>query len=167
MSNRYKTGSKYVILSRAKNLFTSEGKILRRFAPQNDSRKRAFEGDYQLTFCDEIFDMAKVFAGELSEDEEGALFTLCAASEGELLSRLRPDVELSSCKQSLISAACWLAIAAFSTGRQPAEIGAFTAGEFSVSFGATGASAECLRAQAELMMAPYTYGGFSFSGVRA
>lgn len=119
-----------------------------------------------MSYIDEIYSMAMVFSGELSEQEERALFTVCGAAEAELTGRLRPDVKPEDCSQSLITAASWLAIAAFSTGRQPAEVSSFAAGEFSMSFGASGMGAECLRAQAELIMSPYISGGFSFAGVR-
>lgn len=119
-----------------------------------------------MSYTDEIFSMAQVFTGELSEGEQGVLRTVCEAAQAELTARLRPDVSPEDCGKSLISAACWLAIAIFSAGRQPAEISSFTAGELSLTFGASGTGAECLRTQAELIMSPYISGGFSVKGVR-
>lgn len=120
-----------------------------------------------MDYRDEIFTTAHTYAGQMSQEEQDALLVLCEAAENELKSRLKPNITPEDCLSSFIIAAALLALADLSSAMSyngGAE--SFTAGNVSVSMSSNKAC-ECLRNQAEIMMAPYIKGrGFSFLGVR-
>ena len=116
---------------------------------------------------DEIYRDALLFAQASGEDEQAALKRLCQAAADGLKARLRPGVEPEDCGGSFNLAAAWTAIAWFSAGLRADGVQSFTAGDLTVSAGSQNAAAAALLGQADVMMAPYTGGGFSFMGVRA
>ena len=120
-----------------------------------------------MAMLDNIYAMAAAFAGELGQDKQQALQNLCKAAEAELCSRLLPGVDPAQCEQSFVCAAAWIALSNLAAGNRSDGISTFSAGEMSVSK-STGAdtAANCLRTQAELIMAPYTGDHFSFMGVK-
>ena len=116
---------------------------------------------------DEIYRDALLFSQASGDDEQAALKRLCQAAADGLKARLRPGVAPEDCGGAFNLAAAWTAIAWFSAGQGSDGVQEFTAGELTVKSGSKNAAAAALLSQADVMMAPYTGGGFSFMGVRA
>lgn len=121
----------------------------------------------------EIVDVATAFAGRVLTDGEGAaLSILCGGALDWWRGLLREGVAEEDCRDLLVVASAWTALAAMTgalEGSQPGPV-SFSAGDLSVTTGNTAggnACAESLRRQAELVMAPYVRdGAFAFLEVR-
>lgn len=118
-----------------------------------------------MTTPEAIYTMACSFAGTLSQEQAGALKTLCMAAETELRLRLRPGLAPDDCGENFICAAAWLALAGFAAGSSCDGVSSFSAGEMRVQKEKTAAAGQALRAQAEQIMAPYIQDSFTFVGV--
>lgn len=114
---------------------------------------------------DEIYKLAAAFAGQVSQQQETVLKNLCKVAEAELCARLRPEVDPAECAESFVCAAAWLALANLACGKSSDGITAFTAGEMGITKGAGDQAANCLRVQAEALMAPYCRDTVAFLGV--
>ena len=118
-----------------------------------------------MDILDDIYDTAAVFTDTSDAQREQALRRLCAAAHQSLLMRLKDGVTEQSCRDALVCAAAWMALAALDAGTNADGITQFTAGE--ISLHRADGAAGCLQVQAELLMAPYCRHSFSFRGVRA
>lgn len=122
---------------------------------------------------DEILTVATELAGRALTDGEGEVLSiLCGGALDQWRSRLREGVGEEDCRELLVVASAWTALAAMTGAREGCQPGpsAFTAGDLSVTLGqrsAGNACGESLRRQAELVMAPYVEdGAFAFLEVR-
>lgn len=109
--------------------------------------------------------------GELSEESERVLSTVCEAAARELEAKLRKNVSPDELGENFVTAAGVLALALCMELENSAagEISAFRAGSLSVNLcdSETASSAAALRKTAESMLSAYLdKGGFSFVGVR-
>ncbi|MCI5498945.1 MAG: hypothetical protein MR419_05415 [Clostridiales bacterium] len=117
----------------------------------------------------EIVDVATAFAGRaLTAGEEEVLSSLCGGALDQWRGRLRDEVDEEDCRDLLVVASAWTALAAMTgamEASQPTPV-SFSAGDLSVTAarGEGGnACAESLRRQAELVMTPYVQdGAFAF-----
>ena len=120
-----------------------------------------------MSLIEQIQAQALLLAGELAEGQIRILATLCHAAASSLESRLRDGLTPDDCKADFIAAASLLALAAMNSvsGEESAE--QISVGDFAVrtSKGKNDAASNCLRAQAELMIAPYLKDRFTFLGV--
>ena len=120
-----------------------------------------------MSLIEQVQAQALLLAGELTEGQTRMLSTLCHAAASSLESRLRDGLTPDDCKADFIAAASLLALAAMNSvsGEESAE--QITVGDFSVrnSRNKNDAASNCLRAQAELMIAPYLKDRFAFLGV--
>ena len=107
-----------------------------------------------MTLKEQVMAPALLLAGELSDQQTEILDALCCASSTALEARLRDGLTPEDCKADFIAAASLLALTE-----------QITAGDFSIRRQGTDAASNCLRAQAELMIAPYLKDRFSFLGV--
>ena len=110
---------------------------------------------------EEIYSLAQAILGQTGED--AALRAACKAAETELCMRLRQDVSPEDCKDSFICAAAWLALAGLDAAGSGGVQG-FSMADLSVTMGG-GTPSKALRAQAEMLMAPWCQGAFAFRGV--
>jgi len=124
-----------------------------------------------MTLKDHVLAQALVLAGDLTEQQTHMLGALCGATTASLESRLREGLTPEDCKADFIAAASLLALAAMNSFHQEEQTSEqVTVADFSVknsktTSSGTDAASNCLRAQAELMIAPYLKDRFSFQGV--
>ena len=120
-----------------------------------------------MSLTEQIQAQAMLLAGELTDQQTQVLAALCYGAAATLEKRLRDGLTADDCKADFIAAASLLALAAMNsvTGEETAE--QISVGDFSVrtSKNKGDAASNCLRAQAELMIAPYLKDRFTFLGV--
>ena len=118
-----------------------------------------------MNLTDQVYAQAALLAGELSERQTGILHALCMAAASSLASRLREGLRPEDCKADFVAAASLVALAALNGVDEDAAAEQITAGDLTIKKGSRDAAANCLRAQAELMITPYLKDRFSFLGV--
>ena len=120
-----------------------------------------------MTLKDQVITQSLLLAGELTEQQTRLLGVLCGATTASLESRLRDGLTPEDCKADFVAAASLLALAAMNSVGNEAQTEQISVGDFSVRNSKSGpdAASNCLRAQAELMIAPYLKDRFSFRGV--
>lgn len=118
-----------------------------------------------MNLTEQVLAQALLLAGELTEHQTRCLEVLCAAAAASLTARLREGLRPADCKADFIAAASLLALAALNGVDADAAVEQITAGDLTIKKGSRDAAANCLRAQAELMIAPYLKDRFSFLGV--
>ena len=120
-----------------------------------------------MSLIEQVQAQALLLAGELTEGQTRILSILCHAAASSLESRLRDGLTPDDCKADFIAAASLLALAAMNsvTGEESAE--QITVADFAIRTAKNrgDAASNCLRAQAELMIAPYLKDRFTFLGV--
>ena len=120
-----------------------------------------------MMLIDQIQAQALLLAGDLTAQQMQVLSALCYAAASSLKSRLREGLTPDDCKADFIAAASLLALAAMNsvTGEESAE--QITVADFAIRTAKNrgDAASNCLRAQAELMIAPYLKDRFTFLGV--
>lgn len=120
-----------------------------------------------MTLKDQVLAQALLLAGDLSNQQRMILDALCMSATSSLQSRLREGLTPDDCKADFIAAASLLALAALNGVSDAEQTEQITVGDFTVRNvkGSSDAASNCLRAQAELMIAPYLKDRFSFRGV--
>ena len=120
-----------------------------------------------MSLRDQVLAQALLLAGELTERQQTVLGALCTATTASLNARLREGLTAEDCKADFIAAASLLALAAMAGIAEDVPVEQITVGDFTVRKGnlSHDAASNCLRAQAELMIAPYLKDSFSFMGV--
>lgn len=118
-----------------------------------------------MTLTDQIYAQALLLAGELEGKQEAMLKILCRGAESSLAARLRQGLTAEDCKADFVAAASLYALAAMSGMDEMDRLEQITAGDITLKRGGSDAAANCLRYQAELMIAPYLADRFSFRGV--
>ena len=120
-----------------------------------------------MSLIEQIQAQAMLLAGNLTDRQSRILAALCCGAASSLEKRLRDGLSADDCKADFIAAASLLALAGMNsvTGEESAE--QIAVGDFSVrtSKNTNDAASNCLRAQAELMIAPYLKDRFTFLGV--
>ena len=115
---------------------------------------------------EEIFALAKAL-GQVDQEREEALRTLCSAACAQLQTLLKPGVTPGDCRELFQLAAAWTALADLSEGGQSAGLASFSAGDLSMQFSGGGEQAAALRLRAREALRPYCADqGFAFRGVR-
>jgi hypothetical protein len=118
-----------------------------------------------MTLTEQIFAHALVLAGELEPRQEALLKVLCRSAENALSMRLRQGLTPEDCKADFISAAGLYALSAMSGMDEMDRLEQITAGDITLKRAGGDVASNCLRYQAELMIAPYLANGFTFRGV--
>ena len=120
-----------------------------------------------MNLRDQVLAQALLLAGDLTEQQQLVLGALCTATTAGLSARLREGLTTDDCKADFIAAASLLALADMNSVKDDEPVEQITVGDFTVRKGAAShdAASNCLRAQAELMIAPYLKDSFSFRGV--
>ena len=120
-----------------------------------------------MTLTEQVIAHAGLMAGELTEHQTRVLEMLCEAAVSSLSSRLREGLTPDDCKADFIAAASLTALAALSAASGEAPVAQITAGDFTIKKGSVSsdAASNCLRQQAQMMIAPYLKDRFSFQGV--
>ena len=118
-----------------------------------------------MTLKDQVAAQATLLAGELEQQEREILDALCYAVTASLTSRLREGLPPEDCKADFIAAASLLALASLNGIEDGTRTEQITAGDFTIRKQYNDAASNCLRAQAELMIAPDLKDNFAFLGV--
>ena len=118
-----------------------------------------------MTMTEQIYAQALLLAGELSQQQMAVLEMLCRGVYASLAARLRDGLIPEDCKADFIAASSLLALASLSSVSEGDRMEQITAGDFTIRKKGGDAASNCLRAQAELMIAPYLKDRFSFRGV--
>ncbi len=104
--------------------------------------------------------------GQVSEQEEELLATLCNAVCQELDASLRDEVSPDDCPDVFALAGAWLALAGLEVSRGAGQAESFTAGDVTVRSGNTENKARLLRMQAKHLLSGWTKdNAFVFFGV--
>ena len=119
-----------------------------------------------MTLRDQVFAQAALLAGQLESDQREILGALCTAATASLSARLKEGLRPEDCKADFIAAASLFALAALNSVTDTGTLEQISAGDLTIRKGGSGdAASNCLRNQAELMIAPYLKDRFSFMGV--
>lgn len=118
-----------------------------------------------MMLMDQVLAQALLLAGELDDRQTELLRILCTASASSLAARLREGLTPEDCKADFIAAASLFALAALGSVADADQAEQFRIGDVTVYPGKRDAASNCLRSQAELMIAPYLKDRFSFRGV--
>ena len=118
-----------------------------------------------MSLTEQVYAQALLLAGGLEARFEVLLKLLCRSAVVSLEARLREGLTAEDCKAAFVAAASLYALAALSEAGDTDQPEQFTAGDVTVRRKDSGAAANCLRYQAELMITPYLKDRFSFRGV--
>ena len=118
-----------------------------------------------MTLAEQVFAQAALLAGQLEAQETELLRALCAASTSSLTARLKEGLTPADCKADFIAAASLFALAALGGVDNLQQVEQFRIGDVTVNRGNRDAASQCLKNQAELMIAPYLKDRFCFRGV--
>ena len=118
-----------------------------------------------MIIAEQVYTQAILLAGELEPKREALLKTLCRGAVASLISRLRDGLTEADCGADLVSAASLYALAALNDVGDGECIEQFSAGDVTIRTGRSNAASNCLRHQAQWIIAPYLKDAFSFQGV--
>jgi hypothetical protein len=118
-----------------------------------------------MTLKEQVFAQAALLAGQLGGNRLEMLDVLCTASVASLTARLRTGLTPEDCKADFIAAASLYALAALNEVGDTDRLEEISAGDLTLRKSSADAAANCLRNQAEIMIAPYLKDRFSFRGV--
>ena len=118
-----------------------------------------------MTLIDEVYAHARILAPQMNGECQAMLEALCRSTTVSLKARLRENLTVEDCKTDFVTAAGMLALAAMSQISDLGQLDQITAGDLTLRRGGGGMAEECLRSQAELLMAPYVADPFVFVGV--
>lgn len=120
-----------------------------------------------MSLIEQIQAHAQLMSGNISPQQKEILKTLCQVAASYLESRLRDGLTPEDCKADFIAAASLLALAGLNSYRAEDFSEQVTVADFSMktTSGYKDVAANCLKTQAELMIAPYLKDRFAFMGV--
>lgn len=118
-----------------------------------------------MTLQEQAYAQAVLLAGDLNDYQASMLNALCIAHYTTLEARLRDGLTAEDCKVDMVSAVSLLALADLGSVGDEEQVEQITAGDFSIRKKSGDAAANCLRSQAELIIAPYLKDRFCFQGV--
>ena len=115
-----------------------------------------------MTLKQQVYAQAALLAGQLEGAQAELLNTLCTAATASLTARLREGLRPEDCLADFVASASLYALAALSAQGDMERI---VAGDVTLQRSSSDAAANCLRYQAEIIIAPYLKDNFSFRGV--
>ena len=120
-----------------------------------------------MSLIDQIQAHAQLMAGNMSPQQNLVLKTLCEAAASYLEHRLRDGLTPEDCKADFVAAASLMALAALNSYRAEDFSEHISVADFTMktSKGYKDVASQCLKTQAELMIAPYLKDRFAFMGV--
>ena len=108
----------------------------------------------------QVYAQARLLSGELEPEQDRLLELLCGSAASALAARLRDGLTPEDCKADFIAGASLYALAALSDCDKDAE--QVKIGDVTVKKPGKNTAANCLRSQADLIMAPYLKDRFVF-----
>lgn len=118
-----------------------------------------------MSLTEQVMAQARFMAEELTGQDAQLLETVCQAAVSSLESRLRDDLTADQCQADFVTAAGMMAVAMLADIGDWTGVEQLTVGDLTVRRSAKSSAADCLRAQAEMLMAPYLKTAFTFMGV--
>lgn len=118
-----------------------------------------------MTLEQQVYAQAHVMTEDLTIKQESILEMVCRAAVASLKGKLRNNLTAEDCRDDFVTAASMYAVAAMSEIRDLSELEHFTAGDLTVRKSDSTMAANCLRTQADLLMAPYVKTNVAFLGV--
>ena len=120
-----------------------------------------------MSLLEQIQAHAQLMSGNLLSTQTQVLKTLCQAAASYLESRLRDGLTPEDCKADFVAAASLLALAGLNSYRAEDFSEQVTVADFTMKTtrGYNDVASNCLKTQAELMIAPYLKDRFAFMGV--
>ncbi len=118
-----------------------------------------------MMLTEQIYAQALLLAGQLEQKQTELLKLLCQGANNSLTNRLRDGLKPEDCKADFVAAASLFALAALSSVDEESNVEMFQVGDLSMRRKSADAASNCLRNQAELMIAPYLKDSFTFLGV--
>ena len=118
-----------------------------------------------MTLTEQIYAQACLLATELPVEKEEMLRTVCRAAEVSLETKLRSNLSPEDCRDDFTMAASMYAVAAMSELSDMNQLEQITAGDLTLRRSGGTLAANCLRTQADMLMAPYVKKGIAFLGV--
>ena len=119
-----------------------------------------------MTLKEQVFAQAALLAGQLESERMDMLNVLCTAATASLTARLKEGIRPEDCRADFVAAASLFALAALNGVQDTGSLEQISAGDLTIRKGTGGdAASNCLRNQAELMIAPYLKDSFAFLGV--
>lgn len=115
-----------------------------------------------MTLTEQVFAQALLLAGDPEPRQEELLKLLCSGAVNSLTARLREGLRPEDCLADFVASASLYALAALSAQGDMERI---VAGDVTLQRSSSDAAANCLRYQAEVIIAPYLKDNFSFRGV--
>ena len=118
-----------------------------------------------MNLREQVFAQAALLAGQLEQSLVEMLRALCTAATASLTARLKEGLRPEDCKADFIAAASLYALASLNAVKDTGNLEQISAGDLTIRKGSADAASNCLRNQANLMIAPYLKDQFSFLGV--
>lgn len=118
-----------------------------------------------MTLTEQVYAQALLMAGDLELREEELLRLLCGGAVSSLTARLREGLRPEDCLADFVASASLYALAAVSSQTELGRMEKIIAGDVTLQRSGSDAAANCLRYQAEVIIAPYLKDSFSFRGV--
>ena len=118
-----------------------------------------------MNLKEQVFAQAALLAGQLEQSQGEMLRALCTAATASLTARLKEGLRPEDCKADFIAAASLYALASLNAVKDTGNLEQISAGDLTIRKGSADAASNCLRNQANLMIAPYLKDQFSFLGV--
>lgn len=118
-----------------------------------------------MTLTEQVYAQALLLSGGLEEQQDAMLQLLCRGAANSLALRLREGLAPEDCMADFVAAASLYALAALSGSDEMDKLEQITVGDLTMKRTGADAAANCLRYQADLIIAPYLKDRFSFRGV--
>ena len=118
-----------------------------------------------MMLADQVFAQAQLLAGTLDGRQHDLLRVLCYGAAASLTHRLKEGLKPEDCKADFLAAASLFALASLSAAGEKDDVEQLSVGDLTLRRRNSDAASNCLRNQAELIIAPYLQDGFSFLGV--
>ena len=118
-----------------------------------------------MSLTQQVYAQARLMIPDLLAENEALLETVCRAAVVSLENRLRNNLVAEDCQADFVMAAGMYAVAAMSEISDMGQLEQITAGDLTLRKTDSSVAANCLRAQADMLMAPYVKTKIAFMGV--
>lgn len=118
-----------------------------------------------MSMIELVFAQALLMAPDLPLEEQDMLKAMCRAAVTSLERKLRNNLAAKDCHNEFVTAASMYALAAMSEVSESNQFEQISTGDLTLRRGEGTLAANCLRAQADMLMAPYVKLGVAFVGV--
>lgn len=118
-----------------------------------------------MRLTEQVYTQACLMMPELESENQTVLEAICRTAVVSLEKKLRSNLSPEDCWDDFVMAASMYAVAAMSEISDMGQLEQITAGDLTLRKSGGGLASNCLRTQAEMLMAPYVKSGITFLGV--